>query len=218
MARNDRQEDDGRGSVSTITRVSTVARPGVRRRPAAAPRPAQEQGQRPAGRSQATLPGRGAVLPPPGLPRNAQTAPTAKAAPSAQAIPNVQAAPSARPAPRPAAAPGAARVGAHRLPFVLLLCGLLGGALVSALVISTTLAEGAFEITNLQNSTSAQAKQLQSLAEEVAQAQSAPQIATRAARLGMVGVGELRFVDLKTGETVTDADPGWVGSIPGYYP
>ena len=113
---------------------------------------------------------------------------------------------------------GAARVGTHRLPFVLLLCGLLGGALVSALVISTTLAEGAFEITNLQNSTSAQAKQLQSLEDEVAQAQSAQQIATRAAKLGMVGVGELRFVDLKTGKTATDADPDWVGNIPGYTP
>jgi hypothetical protein len=200
MARNERQEDDGRGGVSTI------ARPGVRQRPAAR-RPASEQGQRPAGRGQATAPGRAA-----GLPRNGQATPTA------QAMPNVQAAPSARPAPRPAAAPAAARVGTHRLPFVLLLCGLLGGALVSALVISTTLAEGAFEITNLQNSTSAQAKQLQSLEDEVAQAQSAPQIATRAATLGMVGVGELRFVDLKTGKTATDADPGWVGNIPGYTP
>jgi hypothetical protein len=202
VARNERQEDDGRGGVSTITR------PGVRPRPAAAPRPAPEQGQRPARRRPAAVPpGRAA-----GLPRNPQTAP------SAQAAPNVQAAPSARSAPRPAAAPRTARGGTHRLPFVLMLCGLLGGALVSALVISTTLAQGAFEITNLQNSTTAQAKQLQSLQEEVAQAQSAQQIATRAAKLGMVGVGELRFVDLKTGKTRTDADPDFVGSIPGYTP
>jgi hypothetical protein len=101
---------------------------------------------------------------------------------------------------------------------VLLLCGLLGGALVSALVISTTLAEGAFEISNLQNSTTAQAKQLQSLQEEVAQAQNPQQIETRAAKLGMVGVSELRFVDLKTGKIATDADPDWVGAIPGYTP
>jgi hypothetical protein len=192
MARNERQEDDGRGGVSTI------ARPGVRQRPATVPRPAPEQGQRPAGRTQA--------------------GPNVQAVPNVQARPNVQVAPSARPAPRPAATPAAARLGTHRLPFVLLLCGLLGGALISALVISTTLAEGAFEIANLQNSTTAQAKQLQSLQEEVAQAQSAQQIATRAAKLGMVGVGELRFVDLKTGKTATDANPGWVGTIPGYYP
>jgi hypothetical protein len=203
VARNERQEveaRDARGGVSTITR------PGVRQRPPAAPRSAPEPRQRRPGGAPAAAPGQAG-----GLPRNAQAAPSAPPKPSVQG---------ARPAPRPAAAPAAAaaRAGTHRLPFVLLLCGLLGGALVSALVISTTLAEGAFEITNLQNSTTAQAKQLQSLQEEVAQAQSPQQIQTRAAKLGMVGVGELRFLDLKTGKTTTDANPSWVGSIPGYYP
>jgi hypothetical protein len=186
MARNERQDEDVRGGVSTITR------PGVRPRPAPASRPP--------------------TAPRPGVGRR----PAARPAPDAGGIPNV------RTAPRPQSARGGRPVvafpGTHRLPFVLLLCGLLGGALVSALVISTTLAEGAFEITNLQNSTSAQAKQLQSLQEEVAQAQSPQQIAARATRLGMVGVGELRFVDLKTGKTATDADPNWVGNIPGYTP
>jgi hypothetical protein len=189
MGRNERHDDDERGGVSTIARVSAVTRPGVRPRPAAAPGPQPERRPRPAGR----------------------------------AAPNAQAAPSARPAPAPAATPpggkpAVRRAGTHRLPFVLLLCGLLGGALICALVISTTLAEGAFEISNLQNSTTAQAKQLQSLEEEVAQAQSAQQIATRAAKLGMVGVGELRFLDLKTGKTATDADPHFAGNVPGYYP
>jgi hypothetical protein len=172
VARNERQEDearDGRGGVSTITRVPAGPRPGARPRPAAVPRSVPEQG-RPR-RAPAAVPGQGD-----GLPRNAQAAPSAPPKPSAP------------------------------------------GALVSALVISTTLAEGAFEITNLQNSTSAQAKQLQSLQEEVAQAQAPQQIAARATKLGMVGVGELRFVDLKTGKTATDADPNWVGNIPGYTP
>jgi hypothetical protein len=194
VARNERQEDearDGRGGVSTITRVAAGPRPGVRARPAAVPRSVPEQGR----------PRRSVPRPGDGLPRNAQAAPSAP--PKPNTVPKLQAAASA---------------GTHRLPFVLLLCGLLGGALVSALVISTTLAEGAFEITNLQNSTSAQAKQLQSLQEEVAQAQSPQQIAARASKLGMVGVGELRFVDLKTGKTATDADPNWVGNIPGYTP
>ncbi len=207
MARNERQEDearDARGSVSTITR------PGVRQRPAA-------PGQRRPGRFPAAVPAQAG-----GLPGNAQAAPSAPPKPnalkpSAPPKPSVHPAPGARPAPRPAAGPATAR-GTHRAPFVLLLCGLLGGALVSALVISTTLAAGAFQINNLQNSTTAQAKQLQSLQEEVAQAQNPQQIATRAAKLGMVGVGELRFVDLKTGKTTTDADPNWAGSIPGYTP
>ncbi len=101
---------------------------------------------------------------------------------------------------------------------MLLLCGLLGGALVSALVISTTLAEGSFEISKLQNSTIAQAGSFSRSQEQVAQAQSAQQIATRAAQLGMRPVGELRFVDLKTGKLTTDGT-NWPGYVPpGYTP
>jgi hypothetical protein len=229
VARNERQEDDGRGGG-----VSTISRSGIRQRPgpasAPAPRQAPEQGQapergarrkaergaeRPAGRLPATEPGQTT-----GLPRNARAVPSARPMPNA--MPDAAAAPSARTAPRPAAAPATAQataaVGTHRLPFVLLLCGLLGGALVSALVISTTLAEGAFQINSLQNSTTTQAKQLLTLQEQVAQAQSAQQIETRAAHLGMVGPGVLRFVDLKTGKTSTDADPGLEGTVPGYAP
>jgi hypothetical protein len=101
---------------------------------------------------------------------------------------------------------------------VLLLCGLLGGALISALVISTTLAEGSFEISKLQNSTIAQTKQLQSLQLQVAQAQSAAQIANRATELGMRPVGELRFVDLKTGKLTTDGTDWQAYVPPGYTP
>jgi hypothetical protein len=107
--------------------------------------------------------------------------------------------------------------GPHRMPFVLLLCGLLGGALVSALVISTTLAEGSFEITKLQTSTSSLARERQALEDQVAQAQSAPVIAAKAAKLGMREISELRFIDLKNGKITTDA--GIQQSyIPGYLP
>ena len=117
-------------------------------------------------------------------------------------------------APRPAAA-----AGPHRMPFVLLLCGLLGGALISALVISTTLAEGSFKISKLQDSTSALARQRQALEDQVAQAQSAQVIQERAAKLGMRRTGELMFVNLKTGK-VTDDGPPWAGAAgaPGYAP
>ena len=192
MARNERQEDGGRGGVSTITR------PGLRPRPAPAPRP-------------------------PTAPR-----PGVRQRPGGQAVPNVEGIPNARTAPQPqpqpqqgasrGGSPAVAPPGTHRLPFVLLLCGLLGGALVSALVISTTLAAGSFEISKLQNSTIAQARQLQSLQEQVAQAQSAAQIANRATELGMRPVGELMFVDLKTGKLTTDGTD-WPGYVPpGYTP
>ena len=101
---------------------------------------------------------------------------------------------------------------------MLLLCGLLGGALVSALVISTTLAQGSFEISKLQNSTIGQERQLQSLQEQIAQAQSAQQIATRATQLGMRPVSELRFVDLKTGKLTTDGTDWQAYVPPGYTP
>jgi hypothetical protein len=105
------------------------------------------------------------------------------------------------------------------MPFVLLLCGLLGGALVSALVISTTLAEGSFEITKLQDSSSTLSRQRQALEEQVAQAQSPQTIANQATKLGMRRTGELRFVNLTTGKTSSDG-PVWAGAAkaPGYAP
>jgi len=105
------------------------------------------------------------------------------------------------------------------MPFVLLLCGLLGGALVSALVISTTLAEGSFQISKLQDSTSSLAKQQQALENQVAQQQSPQQIGQSAIQLGMRRTGELQYVDLKTGK-VTTTGPVWSGAAkaPGYAP
>jgi len=122
--------------------------------------------------------------------------------------------------PRPVPRSIRADAGTHRMPFVLLLCGLLGGALVSALVISTTLAEGSFQITGLQNSTNALIKQRQVLQEEVAQAQSAQVIQSRALKLGMRTQGELRFLDLKTGKTSSDRGTGGENdvNVPGYTP
>jgi hypothetical protein len=105
------------------------------------------------------------------------------------------------------------------MPFVLLLCGLLGGALVCALVISTTLAEGSFQINRLQDSTSSLARQRQTLQEQVAQAQSAQVIEQRAGQLGMRRPNELLFLNLKSGKTTNDG-PTWTGALhaPGYAP
>ena len=192
MARNERQEDHERGGVSTITRPGLRPRPAPRSRPPAEPRP------------------------------GARRRPGTQPVPGVGAIPNVRTAPQPQPQPQPGASrvgsPAVAPPGTHRLPFVLLLCGLLGGALISALVISTTLAEGSFQISKLQSSTIAQARQLQSLQEQVAQAQSAAQIANRATELGMRPVGELMFIDLKTGKLTTDGTD-WQGNVPpGYTP
>jgi hypothetical protein len=120
---------------------------------------------------------------------------------------------------RPIRSARATLAGSHRMPFVLLLCGLLGGALVSALVISTTLAEGSFQINKLQDSTSALARQRQTLEAQVAQSQSAQVIEQRASQLGMRRPNELRFIDLKSGK-ISDDGPTWSGAVnaPGYAP
>jgi hypothetical protein len=128
--------------------------------------------------------------------------------------------PVARPQPAPAPHRAAPRGAAHRMPFFLLLCGLLGGALISTLVISTTLAAGSFEITKLQQSDDALARQRQQLEEQVAAAQSAQVIEQRAYQLGMRPTGIMRFINLKTGEISTDAGSGAGAAIqvPGYAP
>jgi len=110
--------------------------------------------------------------------------------------------------------------GARRMPFVLLLCVLLGGALISALVISTTLAEGSFRISKLQQSNQELARQRQILQENVAAAQSAQVIQARALQLGMRPAGELRFLNLKTGTVQKDAGSGALAAInvPGFTP
>ncbi len=189
------RRDAGTPGVGTPGGVGTITRlvpprPGRPRRLGAPPVP-REPGRRPAGVPRE--PGRG----PAGVPRE----------------------PGRRPAGRAEERAGRAEP-PRRMPFFLLLCGLLGGALVCALVISTTLAEGAFEITRLQQANDALARQRQMLQQEVAQARSAQVIEQRALRLGMRPAGELRFLDLKTGTVRTDAGSGAVAAInvPGYTP
>ena len=107
-----------------------------------------------------------------------------------------------------------------RMPFILLLVGLLGGALVCLLVISTTLAQGAFRITNLQQQNADLARQEQTLTNEVAQAGNPAVIAREAELLGMRPNPRLGFIDLKTGKIVTGKPSRAEAAInvPGYTP
>jgi len=248
MARSERREDGTLGGLGTVARPGgqpwqdrtaeagtatreprrgRQARPVPPQRPASgrrnqrvAPQPAAERSAESATAQRAgtgrfagarTRPGAGAPWRVPPAARAAVPRTSGPRIP--QAEPAQHAATQAK-APRPAAA-----AGPHRMPFVLLLCGLLGGALISALVISTTLAAGSFKISKLQDSTSTLARQRQALEYQVAQAQSAQVIEARAAQLGMRRTGELWFVNLKTGK-VTDDGPTWTGAVnaPGYAP
>ena len=106
------------------------------------------------------------------------------------------------------------------MPFILLLVGLLCGALVCLLVISTTLAAGSFRITNLQQQDQALAKQQQQLQQQVAQDQAPSVIAQRAAKLGLRQPGQIQFLNVKTGKISRDAATGPDAAIqvPGYTP
>jgi hypothetical protein len=128
--------------------------------------------------------------------------------------------PPARPAGSPQARPGGPRARSPRMPFILLLVGLLGGALVSLLVISTTLAQGAFQITSLQEQNASLARQEQILTDEVAHAADPAVIAREARQLGMRPNPGLSFLDLKTGKIVT-GKPSKAESqitVPGFTP
>jgi hypothetical protein len=107
-----------------------------------------------------------------------------------------------------------------RMPFILLLVGLLGGALVSLLVISTTLAQGAFRITNLQQQNANLARQEQTLTNEVAQAGNPAVIAKEAEQLGMRPNPRLGFIDPQTGKIIVGKPSRAEAaiSVPGYTP
>jgi hypothetical protein len=180
--------------------IDTMPRtPGPRQAPGRAVPPSRTAPPRP-------VPGRNAPLRPEAEPRKARTRP-------------VSAPRHTRPITGPAARPSA-RPRHPRAPFILLLIGLLGGALVSLLVISTTLAQGSFRITSLQRQNSSLARQEQLLTQEVAQASSPAQIAQEAEMLGMRPDPNLRFINLKTGKVVSgkvskaDAEI----NVPGYNP
>ena len=130
--------------------------------------------------------------------------------------------PTTKPATRPAGRPATGRTRPRhpRAPFILLLVGLLGGALVSLLVISTTLAEGSYRITSLQQQNASLAKQEQLLTQQVAQASSPAQIAQEAEQLGMQPNQQLQFINLKNGKVVS-GHPSSADSeinVPGYTP
>jgi hypothetical protein len=104
---------------------------------------------------------------------------------------------------RPVAKPGPPRPRSPRMAFIVLLVGLLVGAMVSLIVISTTLAAGSFRIDSLKKQNASLAQQQQTLANQVAQESSQAEIAREARQLGMRQNPYLRFIDLKTGKIVT---------------
>jgi hypothetical protein len=90
----------------------------------------------------------------------------------------------------------------QRMPFILLLVGLLGGALVSLLVISTTLDEGSYDINNLTTQNNMLYKDVANLSNVVAQERNPAVIAQEAYNLGLRQQSDERFINPAT-STIT---------------
>ncbi|RSN51162.1 hypothetical protein [Actinomadura sp. WAC 06369] len=86
-----------------------------------------------------------------------------------------------------------------RTPFILLIVGLLGGALVSLLLLNTVLAKDAFTLTRLQQSNERLAEREQELALDVARGRSPENLAKIAESLGMKPNEVPVFFDTDTG-------------------
>jgi hypothetical protein len=91
-----------------------------------------------------------------------------------------------------------------RAPFMLLVVALLGGALVSLLLLNTVLAKDAFTLTELQQSNNLLTQQRQALQEQIAQEESPERLAQKAKALGMVQPVRPAFVDARTGQVTGD--------------
>ncbi|MCY9782904.1 hypothetical protein KIK06_03245 [Nocardiopsis sp. EMB25] len=115
---------------------------------------------------------------------------------------------SARGGARASAKTGAARDAggqgrAPRIPFVLLILCLLGGALVSLLVLRSVIAQEAFTITRLQAENRELAYTQQQWRDRIARLESSQRIADEAENLGMERPEEgPRFLDRDRGEVL----------------
>jgi hypothetical protein len=94
---------------------------------------------------------------------------------------------------------------------VLLVVGLLGGGLVSLLLLNTILAQGAFTMQNLQQQQTVLSERKEALEQQVA-VQSSPEVLAKKARaLGMVPRGRAAFLDAQSGKVYGRMAPGAAG-------
>lgn len=85
------------------------------------------------------------------------------------------------------------------MPFVLLVLGLLGGGLVSLLVVNTTLGATSFRLSQLQSENARLSLQERNLQGRIQNEQAPAEIAKRAYQLGMRAETNATILDLRTG-------------------
>ncbi|MFC0042768.1 hypothetical protein, partial [Actinomadura rayongensis] len=108
----------------------------------------------------------------------------------------------ARVEPRVERAARPARGSAPRAPYFLRTAALLGGALLSHLLLNTVLAEDAFTLTRLQRDNKILAQQKQGLEEEIAREESPESLRKKAEQLGMRQPDTLAWLDADTGRPI----------------
>jgi hypothetical protein len=104
-------------------------------------------------------------------------------------------------APAPRKAPERRAAAPPRAPFVLLVVGLLGGALVSLLLLNTVLAQDAFTLSELQRGNQQLSERREALQEDIARESSPEVLHQNALRLGMKDPQRPAFIDAPTGRT-----------------
>lgn len=92
------------------------------------------------------------------------------------------------------------------LPAVITMAG-IGAILLGQLLLSIALAEGSYQIAELQAEQRDLLREQDRLAEELSVASSTQYLTTQAERLGMVASGAPAFLDLSTGAIIGDATP-----------
>jgi hypothetical protein len=114
---------------------------------------------------------------------------------------------------------GAVTRTSSRTSFIVLVVGLLGGGLLSLLLINTVLAAGSYQISALQHSIATQTQQVATLRQQVAADRSPAIIERRALQLGMVAPPLIKFLNLKTGRVTSQpaTDKG-IPAVPGWTP
>ncbi|BEP15479.1 hypothetical protein acdb102_37900 [Acidothermaceae bacterium B102] len=95
-----------------------------------------------------------------------------------------------------------ARSRAAKAPFIALVLGLLGGGLVTLLLINTALSQGAFAVQKLQKTNIALTEQQQQLNKDLADADQPQALASKAVALGMVPGGAPAFLRLPDGKVL----------------
>ncbi len=97
---------------------------------------------------------------------------------------------------------------APRIPFVLLVVTVLAVGLVGLLLLNTALQRGAYELTDLKQTSAGLTNKQQNLQMQVADLQQPQRLAEKAVRLGMVQNDSPAFLSLSTGAVVGMAVPG----------